>query len=1161
MNELLQKMECCICLSFLVDDGTGTQRTTQNEVAALQCGHLFHMPCVMQHLEHNATCPLCRLPATAAEHLVALDMESSAPLTPLNTLGECSPYQTSLRGKHKKTMSLGASEVKHEPKPPQPAASSEAHEKPRPPATARSTTYCALTNPRRALAILLRDTVNPAQAPESSQTDLSDGVTIVSHIKSRFRTRMILSEIFSVKDLGTLVRRESEFRDVVTGNELRQRNNIHTMKLDAIRRIDEQMLLIALEWRDRSQFLGDERRAFAASLAVDAVIVEEFTARAELCRAYPPAGLVRLWYGLQLRHIETFQEPYGRFDIISATEVHERHESFVRYQIDLDVTNTWRCATAEIRTAMVVDARTIAALRQQRMTVESQEILVRDELMSNLLHELYSLNFDALRALRCAPRVDVSGSELTARSTIADSEQQEFSSIVNFSLRHAQNRKHCADQSAMREHEALCRNALLTDEEQRWFKLLRQGLHEWHDAYVHDCAGLDDRRRFDAAEHRTRVDLTRAFLSESMEILSREEKQRVGILSREWQRTVLYERFIDGFLALQQQEFIHVKNITKAFQVAVRLTTLVPLTSILAKQEGCARCEIELFRDESLARMYKPWVAIRTTCEDEPRERSDIEAREAIAWLWVLDDLEAARFVDNLQRTIELESAYRFQVERDQASARRVIFISRYQWFCENRLARDNEQIAIFEEEEDARRVQIEDEEFLARVQMRNSGFVTFALADRCAITRRERDARALVNAAILFNVETLCRMGVRSDELAERVPLIQSSIHDIELVSRVFIQSREQAKFDAIMAAVNAPHPLIVAFEAAELRMRLSIMFDAEVSLNSGARNAKIRPRVDYRSDSLVQMFAQSVGATVDDYYMEMRQRLEHTSEAGKRLPIQLEEEHRFNTMSFVFNEAVQRVELQERETAYFSLFQRSRERIEANEIQYNDDVLMRAVDNVETDMRNVIDISSRVAILSLLSASDEHYAAQRKRLVQRIIEEQRVVIDKHLIGCLVVADEEAMERETTLQTVYNTIRARLAARPALRFAVSLHSIQLSLSQADQPKSLDEPFTAVITASGVTETAVMHITRDVAAGLTRVFVLAPVEDCAPPCFGFDTAVESVRVYVEVRRGERLMCHDSILVEGAALDGGVLSFVMASEHCNFAKVIFLANIQ
>jgi hypothetical protein len=99
MNELLQKMECCICLSFLVDDGTGTQRTTQNEVAALQCGHLFHMPCVMQHLEHNAACPLCRIPATAAEHLVALDLESSAPLTPLNTLGECSPYQTSLQAR------------------------------------------------------------------------------------------------------------------------------------------------------------------------------------------------------------------------------------------------------------------------------------------------------------------------------------------------------------------------------------------------------------------------------------------------------------------------------------------------------------------------------------------------------------------------------------------------------------------------------------------------------------------------------------------------------------------------------------------------------------------------------------------------------------------------------------------------------------------------------------------------------------------------------------------------------------------------------------------------------------------------------------------------------------------------------------------------------
>jgi hypothetical protein len=62
MEDVLKEMECCICLGSLFDDWSVSQPTqTAGDVAALQCGHLFHQACVMQHLEHNANCPLCRL--------------------------------------------------------------------------------------------------------------------------------------------------------------------------------------------------------------------------------------------------------------------------------------------------------------------------------------------------------------------------------------------------------------------------------------------------------------------------------------------------------------------------------------------------------------------------------------------------------------------------------------------------------------------------------------------------------------------------------------------------------------------------------------------------------------------------------------------------------------------------------------------------------------------------------------------------------------------------------------------------------------------------------------------------------------------------------------------------------------------------------------------
>ena len=1055
--------------------------------------------------------------------------------------------------------------VKYEPKPPQQPtettpASAGVEKPPHPPASGRSSVYCALTNPRRALAILLRETATT----ESSQTEQSDGSSAVSHVKSRFRTRMILNEIFSVKDLATLVPRESEFRHVVLGNEMRQRNNIHTMKLDAIRRIDEQHLVDMQEVHGRTAVLAEECRDWSCYLAVDAHILEEFLRREAVVKSYPPDSLVRMWYAVRLRHIETTLEPEGRFDKIVMSETLERDESFVRYQIDLDECMMWVSAKRAATIAMQIDAHTIAALQHQRMIVESQELAVRDELQSMLLHDLFDLNFDALRSLRLAPKVDVSGNEKRERQLLIDAEQSEFSSVLMCAQRHRQYRKHSAEHWEFWQHELLCRNTLLSEEERIWFELLRSALREWHDTYVADCVGIDDRKRFDQVEHRTRVDIVRQFISESSEILNREVQQRNEILTREWQRAALYNRFADGYLALQQQEFIHVKAIASAFHVAIRSTQLVSLTAIVTKEEATNRVEIELFRDESLARMYKPWIALRFAYEDEPVARSNIVCREQVAFDWVLDALAAARYVDARENLILAEVDARLQVWKDQLSDRRVIRMYRFQWFCENRVAHDNEQIALFEEKEDAHRIQIEDAEKAARHSVRLAGLVTFALADRSHVRRQEIRARALIYSTILFNVEVLCRDATKLDELAERVPLIQSSLHDIELVSRIDIQKREQAKFDAILAVVNAPNPLFVAFEAEELRARLSIMFDGEVSLNAQVRNAKSRKRVDYRSNSVVELFVQSIGNTVDEYFCEVRQTLEHVAEPEKRRDIQFVEQHRFSSQLIQFAEAAQRTQIEESEISFLTIFDQSRSRIERNETRFFSEAVTRTIDHVETGMRNALDISSRASILEMLSAADEHYVAQRKRYLERILREEQEITDKHLIGCIVIADEESRAREGRLEDEHRHVRAKLSIRPPLCFNVALHSIQLSLLRADFPTEHSDPFTVTISTAGDAPTSSscsLSITREINAGHTHVIVLTPPEGTSPASFDLEQSNASKRCYVEVRRGERLVCCESLLVESSALDGGVLSFVMTGDNGTFAKVILLANVQ
>jgi hypothetical protein len=53
-NEKTNKIEnpnCCICLSDI---------SNGEDTVLLPCGHLFHDPCVLEWLNKNNTCPICR---------------------------------------------------------------------------------------------------------------------------------------------------------------------------------------------------------------------------------------------------------------------------------------------------------------------------------------------------------------------------------------------------------------------------------------------------------------------------------------------------------------------------------------------------------------------------------------------------------------------------------------------------------------------------------------------------------------------------------------------------------------------------------------------------------------------------------------------------------------------------------------------------------------------------------------------------------------------------------------------------------------------------------------------------------------------------------------------------------------------------------------------
>jgi len=49
--------KCCICLDQLINDN---EQVNQYDLVLLDCGHCYHEHCILEWIDNNSTCPLCR---------------------------------------------------------------------------------------------------------------------------------------------------------------------------------------------------------------------------------------------------------------------------------------------------------------------------------------------------------------------------------------------------------------------------------------------------------------------------------------------------------------------------------------------------------------------------------------------------------------------------------------------------------------------------------------------------------------------------------------------------------------------------------------------------------------------------------------------------------------------------------------------------------------------------------------------------------------------------------------------------------------------------------------------------------------------------------------------------------------------------------------------
>ncbi|OZC07276.1 hypothetical protein X798_05696 [Onchocerca flexuosa] len=65
--EMIPRLQCLICLDSL----------SLNESAAIRCGHIFHLHCILQWLENCKTCPVCRKEITTLIQQLFFQMEEN----------------------------------------------------------------------------------------------------------------------------------------------------------------------------------------------------------------------------------------------------------------------------------------------------------------------------------------------------------------------------------------------------------------------------------------------------------------------------------------------------------------------------------------------------------------------------------------------------------------------------------------------------------------------------------------------------------------------------------------------------------------------------------------------------------------------------------------------------------------------------------------------------------------------------------------------------------------------------------------------------------------------------------------------------------------------------------------------------------------------------
>ena len=231
-----------------------------------------------------------------------------------------------------------------------------------------------------------------------------------------------------------------------------------------------------------------------------------------------------------------------------------RTELFDRYLMIADEREEYATLTARLGPHMRNKQVWLQHRVEERLAVDHEEFATRDELISQQQQQFITLVGEAYRHQRWLVRNDVQTIEPSRRAALESLEDSCFHNILHAATEERRALSGKSSLILLELHESRCRSEIESWAAPELRNIAIEALRDWHRVHERVRSIPDWHRSLVREEQAAREDVRRDWRHASQELYRRLREHHSFVAHRDWETKHLFETFVDGRLAIVQQE-------------------------------------------------------------------------------------------------------------------------------------------------------------------------------------------------------------------------------------------------------------------------------------------------------------------------------------------------------------------------------------------------------------------------------------------------------------------------------------------------------------------------------------------------------------------------------------------------------------------------------